>query len=66
MIQPCSSASQILTCMWVINGDSDLVGLERVPTLSNYVCVHCSVMSDSLATPWTVAHQPSLSMKFSR
>ena len=28
------------------------------------VCVSCSVMSDS-ATPWTVAHQASLSMGFS-
>ena len=25
----------------------------------------CSVMSDSFATPWTVAHQVPLSMKFS-
>ena len=28
------------------------------------VCVSCSVLSDS-ATPWTVAHQASLSMGFS-
>ena len=26
----------------------------------------CSVMFDSLVTPWTVAHQASLSMGFSR
>ena len=26
----------------------------------------CSVMSDSLQTPWTVTHQAPLSMKFSR
>ena len=26
----------------------------------------CSVLPDSFATPWTVAHQVSLSMKFSR
>ena len=32
--------------------------------LSN-VCVSRSVMSDSV-TPWTVAHQASLSMEFSR
>ena len=30
-----------------------------------FVCVSCSVMSDS-ATPWTVACQAPLSMKFSR
>ena len=29
------------------------------------LCVSCSVMSDS-ATPWTIAHQASLSMEFSR
>ena len=29
------------------------------------VCVSCSVVSNS-ATPWTAAHQDSLSMKFSR
>ena len=29
------------------------------------VCVSCSAVSDS-ATPWTVAHQAPLSMKFSR
>ena len=29
------------------------------------VCVSCSVVSNS-ATPWTVAHQASLSMEFSR
>ena len=29
------------------------------------VCVH-SVVSDSFATPWTVAHQAPLSMEFSR
>ena len=30
-------------------------------------CVHvCSVMPDSLATPWTVAHQAALPMGFSR
>ena len=29
------------------------------------VCVSCSIVSDS-ATPWTVAHQVPLSMKFSR
>ena len=36
-------------------------------TRLNYqsVCVSCSVMSDS-ATPWTVACQAPLSMKFSR
>ena len=28
-------------------------------------CV-CSVMSDSFATPWTVAYQAPLSMRFSR
>ena len=26
----------------------------------------CSVVSDSFATPWTVAHQAPLSMEFSR
>ena len=30
------------------------------------VCVIHSVMSDSSAIPWTVAHQVSLSMEFSR
>ena len=30
-----------------------------------FVCVSCSVMSDS-ATPWTVAHQAPLYMGFSR
>ena len=29
------------------------------------MCV-CSVLSDSFATPWTVAHQASLPMGFSR
>ena len=29
------------------------------------VCV-CSVMSDSFVTPWTVAYQAPLSMRFSR
>ena len=28
--------------------------------------VSCLVMSDSSVTPWTVAHQASLSMEFSR
>ena len=28
--------------------------------------VHCSVVSDSFATPWTVALQAPLSMRFSR
>ena len=32
-----------------------------------YVCVfNCSVVSDSFVTPWTVAHQASLSMGFLR
>ena len=31
-----------------------------------YMCVSCSVVSDSFVTPWTVAHQALLSMKFSR
>ena len=36
------------------------------PTLISIFTMHaCSVMSDSFATPWTVAHQASLSMKFS-
>ena len=26
--------------------------------------ISCSVVSDSFATPWTVAHQPSLSVVF--
>ena len=30
-----------------------------------YVCVSCSVVSDS-AIPWTVAHTTPLSMEFSR
>ena len=30
------------------------------------VCVSCSVVSDSFATPWTVAYQAPLSMEFSR
>ena len=30
------------------------------------VCVSCSVMSNSFATPWTAAHQAPLSMGFSR
>ena len=30
------------------------------------MCVHCSVMSDSFVTPWTVARQATLSMGFSR
>ena len=30
-----------------------------------YVCVSCSVVSDS-AIPWTVAHQAPLSVEFSR
>ena len=29
------------------------------------VCISCSVVSDS-ATPWTVAHQATLSLEFSR
>ena len=29
------------------------------------VCVSCSVMSDS-ESPWTIAHQATLSMEFSR
>ena len=37
-------------------------------TLFRHVCdMHvCSVVSDSFATPWTVAHQPPLSTGFSR
>ena len=32
-----------------------------------YVCVfNCSVVSDSFVTPWTVAHQAPLSMRFPR
>ena len=30
-----------------------------------WICVH-SVVSDSFATPWTAAHQASLSLEFSR
>ena len=30
------------------------------------VCVSCSVVSDSFATLWTIAHQAPLSMDFSR
>ena len=30
------------------------------------MCVSRSVMSDSLVTPWTIAHQAPLSMEFSR
>ena len=37
------------------------VGLKRSPTLFS-----CSVVSDSFATPRTVAHQALLSMEFSR
>ena len=33
--------------------------------LRPHMCISCSVVSDS-ATPWTVAHQASLSMEFSR
>ena len=31
-----------------------------------WVCVSCLVMSDSLAAPWTIAHQAPLSTEFSR
>ena len=30
------------------------------------MCVSCSVMSDSLQPPWTVAHQATLSLAFPR
>ena len=41
--------------------------LSRTHTMKSYmcVCVSHSVMSDS-ATPYTIAHQASLSMEFSR
>ena len=35
------------------------------PLFGYYVCVSCSVVSDS-ATPWTVAYQAPLSKGFSR
>ena len=38
---------------------------DHGPLFGYYVCVSCSVMSDS-ATPWTVAHQAPLSKGFSR
>ena len=38
---------------------------NREPYSSPHVCV-CSVVSDSLWPPWTVAHQAALSMEFSR
>ena len=31
-----------------------------------YMCVSCSVVSNSFVIPWTVAHQVPLSMEFSR
>ena len=31
-----------------------------------FIQLSCSVMSDSFATTWTIAHQAPLSMKFSR
>ena len=31
-----------------------------------YICISCSVVFDSLQTPWTAAHQAPLFMKFSR
>ena len=42
-----------------------------IPTLGHLrmtgTCMHaCSVMSNSFATPWTVAHQAPLSMEFFR
>ena len=42
--------------------------LPSVQNLTNsLMCLHvCSVMSDSFATLWTVAHQAPLSMGFSR
>ena len=33
---------------------------------TNYYCFNCSFMSDSFATPWTMACQALLSMEFSR
>ena len=37
------------------------------PALPNiWMCVLCSVVSDSSVTPWTVAHQAPLSVGFSR
>ena len=45
-----------------ILGDS-----RRQSQVNTYkLCVNHSVMSDSLEPPWTVAHQASLSMEFSR
>ena len=42
------------------------VSLTRVQLLCAYVCVFSrSVLSDSLKTPWTVAHQAPLSIEFS-
>ena len=39
---------------------------DGVIHLLEVTVLSCSVESDSLATPWTVAHQASLSMGFSR
>ena len=40
---------------------------SRMSTVSCLLLLtSCSVLSDSLATPWTAAHKAPLSMKFSR
>ena len=39
---------------------------DGVIHLLEVTVLSCSVESDSLATPWTVAHQVPLSMRFSR
>ena len=44
------------------NGNNNINKYSR-STLWNLLC-YCSVVSDSLATPWTVAHQAPLSVGF--
>ena len=63
--------------LWSLNSNDTLLERSLLITLSKIVlysfmgfilsnvCVSCSVVCDS-ATPWTVAHQASLSMEFSR
>ena len=61
-----SSATLSILHMQLVLKSREAWFLSQKETISIYtsVCVSHSVMSDSFATPWTVAHQAPLSMGF--
>ena len=64
-----TSKTACVHCLWIHRATSSRAWNSPLVVFNDLVsllCVSCSVVSDSLQSPWTVASQASLSMGFFR